>query len=187
MKANLTISWTDESDGSTGWWQLKYFLEFSPRKLGKMNPIWRSYFFKGVGSTTNQKRDPDLWTKGWPCCIPERVFVTRRNFCVRLFKEHNVWTNGLWISDIDTYIYLCIHGQSVCMYMYIYVYTILYYIICCIDLYSAFLFWYFQMLYKSCFHVYGLFYAHIGYRLIRSAWILPMTQIFCNNDSSKDM
>ena len=21
------------------WWQLKYFLEFSPRKLGKMNPI----------------------------------------------------------------------------------------------------------------------------------------------------
>ena len=40
--------------GSTGyftyskWWQLKYFLEFSPRTLGKMNPFWR-IFFKWVG------------------------------------------------------------------------------------------------------------------------------------------
>ena len=29
------------------WWQLKYFL-FSPRNLGKMNPIWRAYFSKGL-------------------------------------------------------------------------------------------------------------------------------------------
>ena len=38
----------------TRWWQLKHFL-FSPRTLGKMNPIWR-IFFRWVGSTTNQVR-----------------------------------------------------------------------------------------------------------------------------------
>ena len=38
-------------DLRSGWWQLKSFL-FSPRKLGKMNPFWRT-FFKWVGSTTN--------------------------------------------------------------------------------------------------------------------------------------
>ena len=27
---------------------------FSPRSLGKLNPFWRSYFFRWVGSTTNQ-------------------------------------------------------------------------------------------------------------------------------------
>ena len=37
----------------TGWWQLKYFLELSPRKLGKMNPFWTNVF-QMVGSTTNQ-------------------------------------------------------------------------------------------------------------------------------------
>ena len=31
----------------------KHFL-FSPLKLGKINPFWRAYFSKGVGSTTNQ-------------------------------------------------------------------------------------------------------------------------------------
>ena len=31
-----------------GWWQLKYLL-FSPRTMGKMNPILTSIFFKGVG------------------------------------------------------------------------------------------------------------------------------------------
>ena len=36
-----------------GWWQLKDFFKFSPRNLGKMNPIWRAYFFEWVGSTTN--------------------------------------------------------------------------------------------------------------------------------------
>ena len=30
------------------WWQLKYFLECSRRKLGKMNPFWL-IFFKWVG------------------------------------------------------------------------------------------------------------------------------------------
>ena len=30
------------------------FLECSPRKLGMMNPFWRPYFFKWVGSTTNE-------------------------------------------------------------------------------------------------------------------------------------
>ena len=30
------------------------FLEFSPRKLGKMNPIWRAYFSDGWEKTTNQ-------------------------------------------------------------------------------------------------------------------------------------
>ena len=29
------------------------FWEFSPRKLGKMNPFWRPYFLRWVGSTTN--------------------------------------------------------------------------------------------------------------------------------------
>ena len=29
------------------WWQLKHCL-FSPRKLGKMNPFWRSYFSDGL-------------------------------------------------------------------------------------------------------------------------------------------
>ena len=30
------------------WWQLKYFWEFSPRNLGKMNPFWRAYFSDGL-------------------------------------------------------------------------------------------------------------------------------------------
>ena len=36
----------------TRWWQLKYFL-FSPRKLGKMNPFWRSYFSNGLKPPTS--------------------------------------------------------------------------------------------------------------------------------------
>ena len=32
----------------TRWWQLKYFFSFSPRSLGKMNPIWRAYFWDGL-------------------------------------------------------------------------------------------------------------------------------------------
>ena len=31
------------------------YLLFSPRKVGKMNPFWRAYFFNWVGSTTNWK------------------------------------------------------------------------------------------------------------------------------------
>jgi len=38
----------------TGWWQLKYFLVFTP-KLGEDEPILTSIFFKWVGSTTNQE------------------------------------------------------------------------------------------------------------------------------------
>ena len=30
------------------WWQLKDFFWCSPRKLGKMNPIWRAYFSHGL-------------------------------------------------------------------------------------------------------------------------------------------
>ena len=29
---------------STRWWNFKYFLEFSPRTLGKMNPFWLMFF-----------------------------------------------------------------------------------------------------------------------------------------------
>ena len=36
----------------TRWWQLKYVL-CSPRKLGKVNPIWRAYFSDGLVETTN--------------------------------------------------------------------------------------------------------------------------------------
>ena len=46
------IYWMPNSAKSR-WWQLKYFL-CSPRKLGKMNPFWLT-FFRWVGSTTNQK------------------------------------------------------------------------------------------------------------------------------------
>ena len=35
-------------------WRFQIILfKCSPRKLGKMNPFWRAYLFKGVGSTTN--------------------------------------------------------------------------------------------------------------------------------------
>ena len=36
----------------TGWWFQIYsnmFFYFHPENLGKMNPFWRAYFFKGVG------------------------------------------------------------------------------------------------------------------------------------------
>ena len=33
------------------WWF--HFFSFSPRNLGKMNPFWRAYLFRWVGSTTN--------------------------------------------------------------------------------------------------------------------------------------
>ena len=36
------------------WWQLKYFL-FSPRNLGKMNPIWRCAYFS-TGLVKNHQR-----------------------------------------------------------------------------------------------------------------------------------
>ena len=35
----------------SGCWQLKYCL-FSPRKLGKMRPFWRSYFWNGLKPPT---------------------------------------------------------------------------------------------------------------------------------------
>ena len=35
------------------WWQLKYFFLCSSRTWGKMNPIWRAYFFRWV-ETTNE-------------------------------------------------------------------------------------------------------------------------------------
>ena len=38
------------------WWQLKYVL-FSPRKLGKMNPFWRSYFSDGLKPPTRGGQD----------------------------------------------------------------------------------------------------------------------------------
>ena len=37
------------------WWQLKYVFIFH-LYLGKMNPIWRSYFSKGLVETTNRVR-----------------------------------------------------------------------------------------------------------------------------------
>ena len=38
------------------WWQLKYFCDFHPKKLGKMKPFWRSaYFWDGWWKTTNQR------------------------------------------------------------------------------------------------------------------------------------
>ena len=38
------------------WWQLAYFWEFSPRKIGEDEPNLTSIFFRWVGSTTNQER-----------------------------------------------------------------------------------------------------------------------------------
>ncbi len=32
----------------TRWWQLKYFWNFHPECLGKMNPFWRAYFSNGL-------------------------------------------------------------------------------------------------------------------------------------------
>ncbi len=49
----------------TRWWQLKYFLEFSPRKLGEMIQIEGCIFFKWVGSTTNQGILIDLNSTSW--------------------------------------------------------------------------------------------------------------------------
>ena len=40
----------------SSWWQLKYFLEFSPRKLGKMNPIWRAYVSTGLVQPPTSKK-----------------------------------------------------------------------------------------------------------------------------------
>ena len=39
----------------SGWWQLKYFLECSSRKLGFHDPIWRfAYFFRWLGAFNHQ-------------------------------------------------------------------------------------------------------------------------------------
>ena len=37
------------------------FLEFSPRKLGKMNPFWRAYFSDGWEKTTNELAMSNSW------------------------------------------------------------------------------------------------------------------------------
>ena len=37
----------------TGWNGFKYFWNFSSQTLGFHDPIWRAYFFKWLGSTTN--------------------------------------------------------------------------------------------------------------------------------------
>ena len=60
----------------TGWWQLKYFL-FSPRSLGKMNPIWRSYFSTGLKPPT---RLNFFWNACFFSCFPSSepiVFIQR--------------------------------------------------------------------------------------------------------------
>ena len=37
----------------SGWWFFKYCFYVHLENWGKMNPFWRRYSFKGVGSTTN--------------------------------------------------------------------------------------------------------------------------------------
>ena len=46
-------NWSYLDYRQSGWWQLKHFLIFAP-KLGEMIPFWRAYFFRWIGSTTNQ-------------------------------------------------------------------------------------------------------------------------------------
>jgi len=81
------------------WWQLKYFL-FSSRNLGKMNPFWRAYFSKGVGSTTNssrysQKRSSarfhGLYQPGWHLLLrePNEAWPARRALFHR--KDTKSW------------------------------------------------------------------------------------------------
>ena len=43
---------------STGWWRLKYFLNFHPETWGN-GRIWRSYFSNGLKPPTSQRRIPD--------------------------------------------------------------------------------------------------------------------------------
>ena len=71
---------------SSGWWFcFKDFLEFSPPKLGKMNPIWRSYFSKGskLPTSLGHTRLCERWT------CPKKNLYT--------FKQTNPLQNcSLW-------------------------------------------------------------------------------------------
>ena len=50
--SKIEVSWVLGIYIYTRWWQLKHFL-FSPRNLGKMNPIWRAYFSDGLKPPTS--------------------------------------------------------------------------------------------------------------------------------------
>ncbi len=77
----------------TRWWQLKHFLEFSPRSLGKWSNL-TSIFLRWVGSTTNQVTTSNLPTECY--CAQLGAVTSAHIFLVKweVWNSNDVSTAG---------------------------------------------------------------------------------------------
>ena len=88
---------------SARWWQqLKYFWNFHLRSLGKMNPIWRAYFYQVIQAVT--KLDP-LFGGHLTVTSPSQIKVTFSQIllgpCLSIFFLPNVWEVGYHLIKVD--------------------------------------------------------------------------------------
>ena len=79
---------------SIRWWRYSNMDKFSPRSLGKMNPLEGSYFFKKVGSATNSRKLKKIRTpKLWKHQTPPTIFLSD----TWMSQELSKWlVNGLF-------------------------------------------------------------------------------------------
>ena len=80
----------------TRWWQLKYILEFSPRTLGKMKPVWRAYFFKWAFN--HQLDKGQINSNGWI----KFTLPSREQTCFHLGKGRIIFGRGYVSSQEGT-------------------------------------------------------------------------------------
>ena len=66
------------------------FLDFSPRKLGKMNPIWRSYFSKGLKPPTRGLHLPKQTYENGP--LEKDILIGNHHFQVPC------WISGVYFN-----------------------------------------------------------------------------------------
>ena len=98
------------------WWQLKYF-SFSPRKLGKMNPIWRAYFSIGL-------KPPTRYVFGKYHQSPVYFYDSWRNKTCDslLFKDDIIQFDAYQCCDFYLIHFLMKHIITYTYHQYIYIY-----------------------------------------------------------------
>ena len=88
------------------WWQLKYF-SCSPRKLGKMNPIWRAYFSIGLKPPTRYvfgkyHQSPVYFYDSW----------WKKTCDSLLFKNHIIQFDAYQCCDVYLICFLMKHNSN---------------------------------------------------------------------------
>ena len=89
-----TKNWSWKKTRSLGWWQLKYFLEFSSLNLGKMNPFWLYNIFQ-MGLVQPPARS-------WILSPVPRASCWPAHLCRRVEKMWNLlvcW--GWWVNPVN--------------------------------------------------------------------------------------